>query len=103
MTQYATGLSSIVKGDNTLGLRKRAGQYFSGVGLARLLAAVAYAASAETILDPMVGIGDMLAGCLDIGAAPRLLGGIEIDPALSRRFSNRIPGAFSLRANAFDP
>lgn len=43
--------------------RKRLGQVFTGEPLARLLAALARAGQAPTIIDPMVGSGDMLAAC----------------------------------------
>lgn len=59
--------------------RKRLGQYFTGIPLARLLAAIVDAQSAKTILDPMAGRGDMLQAVVLEGAAPTLLGGIEID------------------------
>jgi hypothetical protein len=59
--------------------RKRLGQYFSGVELARLLAAVAGIRDAGSVIDPMVGSGDMLIGSLAQGT-PSLLGGIELDP-----------------------
>lgn len=60
--------------------RKRLGQFFSGVPLARVLAALAGAAHARTIIDPMGGDGDMLEGCLLEGATPDTLAAIEIDP-----------------------
>ena len=61
--------------------RKRLGQYFTGLGLGRLLAALAQAEKARTIIDPLVGSGDLLASCLEIGAKPELMAGVEIDPA----------------------
>ena len=58
---------------------KRLGQYFTGMGLGRLLAALAQADKAKSIIDPMVGSGNLLASCLEIGAKPNLLAGIDID------------------------
>jgi hypothetical protein len=60
--------------------KKRLGQYFTGVSLARLLAALGGADTASAAIDPMVGTGDMLIGCLEHGAKPAVLAGIEIDP-----------------------
>lgn len=82
--------------------RKRLGQYFSGLGLARLLAALADATHARTIIDPMGGTGDMLAGCLSLGANPRYFGAVEIDPEAHDVCRNRLPLARVLLGNAFD-
>lgn len=60
--------------------RKRLGQYFTSVRLARLLAAFADAAEAHRIVDPMAGSGNMLIGAVQAGAKPELLAGIELDP-----------------------
>ena len=59
--------------------RKRLGQYFTGLPLARVLAALAGAVDATTVIDPMGGSGDMLAACLDEGCTPSLIASIEID------------------------
>lgn len=58
--------------------RKRLGQYFTGPRLARLLVAIAEGSRARSAIDPMSGIGDMLA---EVNAvAPHAhLAGIEID------------------------
>jgi predicted RNA methylase len=61
--------------------RKRLGQYFTGRRAAQLLAALAQTQRAGSVIDPMMGRGDMLMGTLEHGR-PRLLGGIEIDPAV---------------------
>lgn len=47
--------------------------------MARLLAALAEAPTARAIIDPMVGSGDMLQACLDIGAKPEQLVGVDVD------------------------
>jgi tRNA G10 N-methylase Trm11 len=84
------------------GRRKRLGQYFTGTGLGRLLAALAQADKAKTIIDPMVGSGDLLASCLEIGAKPELIAGVEIDALALGACQNRLPVANCLLGNAFD-
>lgn len=83
--------------------RKRLGQYFTGVGLGRLLAALALADEAKSIADPMAGSGDLLASCLEINAKPKLLAGIEIDAAAHQVCVARLPEAHCLLGNAFAP
>src|SRR5450759_866192 len=68
--------------------RKRLGQVFTGEPLARVLAALAQAAEARTIIDPMSGLGDMLvassqgAARLDgLGLCLQLVNGSAFDPA----------------------
>ena len=86
--------------------RKRLGQFFSGVPLARMLAALADAAHAGTIIDPMGGDGDMLEACVLEGAAPDTLAAIEIDPdaatACRVRMSRLGVQADVIRGNAFE-
>jgi len=81
--------------------RKRLGQYFSGVGLARLLGALAKAESARSIIDPMAGNGDMLAGCLAIGARPKQMCAIEIDPIATTACAARLPEVDCILGSAF--
>lgn len=87
--------------------KKRLGQYFTGSKLSNLLAAIADCHKAKTIIDPMVGDGDLLQGCLDQGAHPNILSGIEIDPiSFSRcneRFKNCLTSNNFIHANCFDP
>lgn len=83
--------------------RKRLGQYFTGVGLGRILAALAQAEKAESIVDPMAGTGDLLAACLEIGAAPASIAGIEIDRVARDACANRLPQADCILGSAFDP
>lgn len=83
--------------------RKRLGQYFTGVGLGRLLAALAQAETAKSILDPMAGSGDLLVSCLEIGSKPELLAGIEIDAAAREACATRLPWAHCVLGSAFDP
>ena len=70
--------------------RKRLGQFFSGVPLGRLLAALARAAEARTIIDPMAGCGDLLVACLLEGAAPDVLAAIEIDRRIAEECRTRM-------------
>ncbi len=83
--------------------RKRLGQYFTGIGLGRILAALAQAEKAESIIDPMAGTGDLLASCLDIGAVPASIAGIEIDRVARDACANRLPQADCILGSAFDP
>lgn len=83
--------------------RKRLGQYFTGLGLGRLLAALARADKAKTIIDPMAGSGDLMAACLAVGATPEHLAGIEIDDSALQACRNRLPRAECLLGSAFDP
>lgn len=82
--------------------RKRLGQYFTGTGLGRLLAALAQAEKADSIIDPMVGSGDLLASCIEIDAKPAVMAGIEIDMKVHKACSKRLPHAHCLLGNAFD-
>lgn len=72
--------------------RKRLGQYFTGVRLARALAALCDAPSAGSILDPMAGSGDMFAACAQLGSEPALIGGIELDTAAAALCAQRTKG-----------
>jgi len=72
--------------------RKRLGQYFSGVELGRLLAALAGTRHAVSVIDPMVGSGDMLIGSLAHGT-PSLLGGVELDPLAYAKCATRLERA----------
>lgn len=83
--------------------RKRLGQYFSGIGLARLLGSLAAADQARSIVDPMGGTGDMLVGCITLGARPEHIGSIEIDPIANSVCRERLPDGRCLLGNAFDP
>ena len=83
--------------------RKRLGQYFSGLGLGRLLAALARSESAKSIIDPMSGTGDLLAACLAVDAAPDALAGIEIDEPALRASEGRLAHADFFLGSAFDP
>ena len=83
--------------------RKRLGQYFTGMGLGRLLASLACADEAKSIIDPMSGSGDLLSACLAVGAQPTKLAGIEIDQMAFSASQGRLPNAEILLGSAFDP
>lgn len=83
--------------------RKRLGQFFTGTALGRVLAALAFAGQASSIIDPMAGSGDLLLACLELGARPKTVGAIEIDPMAHNACRDRLPEATCLLGNAFDP
>ena len=60
--------------------KKRLGQYFTGLPLAKLLASLSDPTAAASIIDPMVGSGDMLLACLELGANPDRVEGWDLDP-----------------------
>jgi predicted RNA methylase len=82
--------------------KKRLGQYYTGLHLAKLLAALAQAQKAKSVLDPMAGDGDMLVACQDIGARPKSKGAIEIDPVAHKTCNKRVKPLKLLQGNAFD-
>ncbi len=65
--------------------RKQFGQYFSGLPLGRVLAHFAIEGKTKTVLDPMVGHGDLLDAAWEVAAEKNVhlerLDGIEIDKA----------------------
>ena len=96
--------------------RKRLGQFFTGVPLGKLLAHLALRPETRTVLDPMVGHGDLLdATCeaaAERGNTISRLDGIEIDKATAdtcrERLAALIPAVSApdysiLAADAFDP
>ncbi|WP_163336133.1 N-6 DNA methylase [Desulfopila sp. IMCC35008] len=82
--------------------KKRLGQYYTGLHLAKLLAALAQAQQSKSVLDPMAGIGDMLVASHDIGARPKVKGAIEIDPIAREACAKRVKSLKPLLGNAFD-
>lgn len=87
--------------------RKRLGQFFTGEPLARLLAALASAQEAKTIIDPMAGSGDMLIAAKSLASPRSELTAIEIDPEIAatcyERLASVAPFSPSVRVgNAFD-
>ncbi|NUJ88816.1 N-6 DNA methylase [Plantibacter sp. MCCC 1A11337] len=96
-------MSVIVNLDNS---RKKAlGQYFSGRRVGRLLAALAQADIARRIIDPMVGSGDLLASCVEVGASPLSLVGFDLDPIAVEQAERALDGLSGVSlsvANAFE-
>lgn len=83
--------------------RKRLGQYFTGTKLGRLLAALAGADQAASIIDPMAGNGDMLVACRQYGAISASFGAMEIDPIALKACAERIPDVAPILGSAFAP
>lgn len=84
--------------------KKLLGQYFTDQRVGRLLATLAGAESAKTIIDPMVGSADLLRACLSIGARPEKLAGVELDPlALNQAQTvlEGVPGTELMLGDAF--
>jgi len=84
--------------------KKQLGQYFTGRAVGRLLAAAAGAQDATAIIDPMVGSADLLLSCLEVGADPERLVGLELDPlalAKARAALGGRPGVELILADAF--
>lgn len=84
--------------------KKLLGQYFTHQRVGRLLAALACADSARTIIDPMVGSADLLLSCLAVGAKPARLVGFELDPvafAQAEAALSHVPGADLALGDAF--
>lgn len=85
------------------GHQKRLGQFFTGERPARLLAALTGAHESDRVLDPMLGVGDMLLGVLSLGS-PTTLGGVEIDPSVFAKSKERLPSESHLvLGSAFAP
>ncbi len=98
------------------GRRKRLGQFFTGLPLGRLLAAVALDPEASTVIDPMSGHGDLLDAVIEHaarrGQALTRIEGVEIDPHTAAMCRERLGSwgercgedAVTIRqGDAFDP
>ncbi len=83
--------------------RKRLGQYFTGTGLGRVLAALAGVGKVDSVIDPMSGSGDLLAACVELGAEPSTMGAIDIDPIALQVSGKRLPEVCHILGSAFDP
>lgn len=87
--------------------RKRLGQFFTGEPLARVLAALGFAHSASSLLDPMAGSGDMLVAARSVGAVASRVTAVEIDPLASSSCAERLRSGEAVAdvrtADAFAP
>lgn len=96
--------------------KKTLGQYFTGMQLARLLAALAVDSGTRSVIDPMAGNGDLLDAVYEIACNNRVglnrLDGIELDGLTADACRSRLGGmvgatdATSLHiqaGSAFDP
>lgn len=84
--------------------KKQLGQYFTDPRVGRLLAALAGADSAKSIIDPMVGSADLLRSCLAVGAKPDKIYGLDLDPlavARARTALAGVPGSVLEVGDAF--
>lgn len=84
--------------------RKRLGQFFTGQSLARLLASLADANTASSIIDPMCGTGDMLRAAAELSPRSHLTG-IEIDKdviAEAETYLGTNGRTVLIQGNAFD-
>lgn len=75
------------------GRKKQLGQYFTHQRVGRLLAALADAEAARSIIDPMVGSADLLQACLSVGARPQHLVGVELDSVALEQARAALDGA----------
>lgn len=60
-------------------IKKQLGQYFSGDKVAELLVSLCNLTGNETVIDPMLGVGDMLDAVIKSGVQKENVYGIEID------------------------
>src|SRR5262245_26981666 len=78
------------------GRRKRLGQFFSGLSLGRILAAIALDNDAASVIDPMAGHGDLLDAVLERaalrGQCLARLEGVEIDVKTADACRERLAG-----------
>lgn len=81
--------------------KKRFGQYFSGRIVADMLfSLLPNDHDWKTVVDPMVGIGDMLVSVQDHTPDPHMLG-VEIDKVVAKECATRIPNATIVTGDAF--
>ena len=96
--------------------RKQLGQYFTGLPLGKLLAHLALDPDTSTVLDPMVGHGDLLDAVWEVADNRDIeiqrLDGIEIDQVTAAACRDRLTSMAAARltpvrqiiaADAFDP
>ena len=82
--------------------KKQFGQFFSGKVVADMLfSLLPKEAEWNTVVDPMVGVGDMLVSVADhVSYKPQMLG-VEIDEAVAEACASRIPDAHIEHGDAF--
>lgn len=81
--------------------KKRFGQYFSGKKVADMLfSLLPEDRDWKTVVDPMAGIGDMLASVQDRASSPQVLG-VEIDGIVAKKCATRLPNATIITGDAF--
>ncbi|GAB1051514.1 MAG: hypothetical protein Sw1PiTSA_26660 [Shewanella algae] len=79
--------------------RKRLGQYFSGLSVAKLLVSLAGNERIKTVIDPMSGKGDMLVASKSILPAVSTLDGIEVDPLAHAQCSLALEKLIGIKSN----
>ena len=82
--------------------KKQLGQYFTGVPVARLLLALADVKDAATLIDPMVGVGDMLQAAIEVGSTGASMVGIDLDPLAVKVATDRFAGRPSMELRCQD-
>ena len=81
--------------------KKRFGQYFSGEKVADMLFSLLPKNQEwKTVVDPMVGIRDMLMSVQHCTSIPLMLG-VEIDETVSKDCTERVPNATIVNGDAF--
>ena len=82
--------------------KKRFGQYFSGKIVADMLfSLLPKKREWHTVVDPMVGIGDMLVSVTEHTSKVPMMLGVEIDDVVAQQCAERIPEASILAGDAF--
>ena len=82
-------------------MKKRLGQYFSGKNVADLLVNLCELKGGEFVIDPMAGIGDMLAAAIQLGIPAKNICGVEIDPIAGSQCKKRIDPGIVYIGDAF--
>lgn len=81
--------------------KKRFGQYFSGEKVASMLFSLLPKNNKwDTVVDPMVGIGDMLVSVQN-NTSSKIMLGVEIDEKVAKKCTTRIPKAKIVNCDAF--
>ena len=88
--------------------RQKLGQFFTPPELTVKMIEKFPSIKHKTILDPTIGGGSLIAGCVIAGADPELCFGIELDPAIAKICKKRlkklgVPTKNIKIGNALDP